>query len=263
MAKPLEGKSCHICGKPRPLTFEHLPPRKAFNSSPIRKITGDDWIKQGGGIDLVGGALQQRGAGGKTLCNQCNNDTGSWYVPELIQWCQAGMGMLSKLSSDEEADLDPNPRIAHVIFKDVYPLRFLKQFVAMILSTAGPSFREINSELSNFTLYKHRTGISNRYAFCLALYRGPGARFIDLAGKLDTKTGEKEVLSEIAYPPFSYVLRLVDKQRLSLLGDISPFANYDYDQKDDIELKLLVGFGHTFFPADYRSKVAIEEDVQA
>ena len=252
---------CHICGNRRPLTFEHLPPKGAFNSNPIRKMTIDDWIKQGGGIDLVGSVLQQRGAGGKTLCKQCNSDTGSWYVPELIHWCQAGMSMLSKLSSDEDADMDPNPRIAHVIFKDVHPLRFLKQFATMILSTNGPAFGEINSDLSSFVLDKRRTGISDRYVFCIALYRGPGARFIDLGGRIDVKTGEKEVISEIAYPPFSYVLRINDKPGTPFLGDVSYFANYDYEQKDDVELKLQIGFGHTLFPTDYRSKAAIKQDM--
>lgn len=137
----MNNSTCHICGNARSLTFEHLPPKKAFNSNPVRKMTIDDWIQRDYDVDLVDGALQRRGAGAKTLCTQCNNDTGSWYVPELIKWCQAGMGMLSKLSSDETANSDPIPRFARVIFKDVYPLRFLKQFAAMILSVNRPRFR--------------------------------------------------------------------------------------------------------------------------
>lgn len=58
------------------------------------------------------------------------------------------------------------------------------------------------------------------------------------------------------------MLRIVDRPESPFLGDISHFANYDYEQKEDVELNLRIGFGHTFFPADYRSMAAIEEEVQ-
>lgn len=36
---------CHICGKEKELTFEHLPPRKANNSNRAKAIVGDELTK--------------------------------------------------------------------------------------------------------------------------------------------------------------------------------------------------------------------------
>ena len=42
--------------------------------------------------------------------------------------------------------------------------------------------------------------------------------------------------------------------------DITGFVDVGYDQRADIDLDLLVGFGHTPYPADYRTKAMVERD---
>jgi hypothetical protein len=43
-------------------------------------------------------------------------------------------------------------------------------------------------------------------------------------------------------------------------GKINHFTRYSSEDLVDIELSLIVGFGHTPYPADYRSMAAIEQD---
>ena len=85
---------CHICGTNGKLTFEHVPPRAAFNKWRVRRIPGSDLI----GADLdspSGGEICQRGAGGYTLCGQCNNETGGWYGDAFVDWTYQAMRILS------------------------------------------------------------------------------------------------------------------------------------------------------------------------
>lgn len=35
---------CALCGKEKELTFEHLPPNKAFNFTPAKPVNGEDFF---------------------------------------------------------------------------------------------------------------------------------------------------------------------------------------------------------------------------
>ena len=35
---------CALCGREGPLSYEHIPPREAFNDKRVRTITGDDYF---------------------------------------------------------------------------------------------------------------------------------------------------------------------------------------------------------------------------
>lgn len=62
--------TCHICCENKKLTFEHFPPRSAFNDSKV----------------MYKGELMQRGLGKKTLCADCNNKMGSFYLHEYVRF---------------------------------------------------------------------------------------------------------------------------------------------------------------------------------
>lgn len=59
------------------LSFEQVPPEAAYNDEPVYVITGD-MFSIGPDEDLRG-RIQQRGAGGHTLCISCNSRIGHWY----------------------------------------------------------------------------------------------------------------------------------------------------------------------------------------
>jgi hypothetical protein len=170
------------------------------------------------------------------------------------------MKLLSQLPPPEEGDYDPKPKMARVLFKGVYPLRLLKQIITMFLSVNSSEFGHTHPELVSFVLDKEKTGLLQRYACYLALFRGPMARCIGLAGSMNVATSEMDFLTEIAYPPFAYVMSVDTPRDVLPIGNISNFMTYGYNQQDDIKLHMVVGFGHTPFPADYRSSAAIKVD---
>jgi len=70
---------CHLCGQVKVLSFEHVPPEKAFNDKPAFLIPFEEAIHLGPDDEPQSRPRkQQRGMGGFTLCESCNSNTGSW-----------------------------------------------------------------------------------------------------------------------------------------------------------------------------------------
>ena len=95
MAKKKVFGRCHICGLQTDLTFEHVPPRSAFNDRPLvgcqlEKMMQDESLKL---HDNPKGPIFQRGAGAHTLCSRCNNDTGAWYGNAFVDWVYQGLDL--------------------------------------------------------------------------------------------------------------------------------------------------------------------------
>src|SRR5262245_38503149 len=106
---------CRLCGKDGPLSFEHVPPQKAFNDRPARVLRGDAIFKVD--PDDLRGRIEQGGAGEHTLCGPCNHNTGSWYAPAFIDWAYQAMWILR--ATGGLASLN------HVYH--IFPLRVLKR----------------------------------------------------------------------------------------------------------------------------------------
>ena len=77
---------CHICGKYGKLSYEHIPPQSAFNNVKRKVSTLEESLKDEtenrAPWDIEGLKYQQfqKGIGFYTLCESCNNNTGSWYA---------------------------------------------------------------------------------------------------------------------------------------------------------------------------------------
>jgi hypothetical protein len=67
-------------------------------------------------------------------------------------------------------------------------------------------------------------------------------------------------LVEVAFPPFAYVMSIDSDSELIETADITPFVDVGYEQRGDIDMDLLIGFGHVPFPGDYRTSAMIERD---
>ena len=63
---------CHICCNYKKLSYEHIPPRKAFNDIRVK----------------YKGKTLQRGLGGYTLCEDCNNKMGAYYLNEFVTFVE-------------------------------------------------------------------------------------------------------------------------------------------------------------------------------
>jgi hypothetical protein len=257
---------CRICRTALANSFEHVPPRRAANDEPLRVYGIMDWLaREEGG--LRGGRIEQRGAGGFTLCERCNNNTGSWYGRELVVAAAAGVRILQKASL-EELDERLDPTYAYARFRQQprvgpHPLRFIKQVVSMLLAVSPLEFSIANQALGDFVLEREQTGLPDKYQFYLALFAGPNARTVGGAVRFDLGRSRTDFIVEVAYPPFAYALTIDAEPEAIDTANITPFVDVGYRQMADIELDMLVGFGHTPLPVDYRTKAMIERDRRA
>ncbi len=252
--------TCHICGQKCLLSEEHVPHQKAFNQERTISYGMTDWLERSRtGTFQRKGPIKQGGVKRYTLCDDCNNKTGHWYGDEYVKWSRAGVGILQQHFFDPDSlNKDPEPKWARLIFKQVYPLRFLKAITTLLFSVNSPEFQLSHPELAAFVLDKDRLSLPDRYKFYLSLFLGPISRYVGVAWRLDVNSGQMAYLTEFSHPPFSCLLTLDTPQFVQRCGVISGFADLRYNQRADIEIDVLVGFGHTPYPGDYRSQAAID-----
>ncbi len=239
---------CHICGTEGPLSFEHIPPRSAFNDHRVTRFRDTDTLL---GPDAVAtGPIQQRGMGGYTLCPRCNNNTGSWYGKDFVEWCYQGMEILERMGG--------NPRFMYL--HRLYPLRVLKQIVTMFFSVNGDGFRQQHQELVRFVLNREHKFLPPTYRFFLYYNTSSKSRAIGGVAMLRLKSHQMILPSEINYPPFGYVMTINSDPPDDRLAEISHFATYRYDEQVEVEVRMNVLPVETQFPGDYRTKDEIYRD---
>jgi hypothetical protein len=242
---------CHLCGVNGPLSFEHVPPRAAFNDRPIVQRKIDELLDRHPREPIRGGTIQQQGAGGYTLCGPCNSKTGRWYGKRFAEWCYQGIETLHRTEGK------PSLIYLHYLF----PLAIIKQVASMIFSVNTPHFREKNTELERFVLDRDRKHLSPRYRF-FAYYTGAGGwRKAGVSGHANLHTGEVRILSEVSFPPFGYVLIFGSGPPHSEMFEITHFADYDYEEFAVAEIRLPVLETHLALPGDYRTLDEIDRDV--
>lgn len=251
-SKKVEGV-CHLCGTYGPLSFEHVPPRAAFNDRPVRLYPFEEAFSLAPGeLPLSKGTIQQRGAGAHTLCIRCNNNTGSWYGTHFVAWCYQGMDLLARTGG--------RPTLIHLNY--VFPLSIIKQIATMFFSINGERFRQVNPDLEAFVLDRDRKYLPPRYRFYVYLNGEGRHRALAVAGTLHVPTSTNRTMTEITYPPYGYLLAFDCPPPDDRLFEITHFARFDYGQFDVMELRLPVLPTHTSFPGDYRTKDQIFRDAR-
>lgn len=254
---------CHLCGKVTKLTYEHVPPRKAFNEHRVFLHWGRGVLGRKNfpwDFSDIKGKQHQRGVGWYTLCAKCNNDTGRWYGKAFIDFTYQGYRRYQELLVQRKLI---NRQWITINFSKIYPLRVIKQIITMFFSINSPNLSVVHPELRTLVLNKENQGISSKkFGVYLYVLIGAVARYIGIASILQLKnTGNvARVLSELSAPPFGYVLEINPKIKEGYC-DITFFANeFRYDQEVDLSLKVPVYECNTYFPADYRTKQEVMND---
>jgi hypothetical protein len=134
--RPRNG-TCRICGIAAEMTEEHLPPKGALNVQRGREIALDDAL---GSDELhvpATGKWLQGGIRGYMLCESCNNTTGRWGR-EYQEWARRAILLIKDLPIPvDELDAAADYPYLQVEFKKVYPARFVRQVIAMVLCVSG------------------------------------------------------------------------------------------------------------------------------
>lgn len=237
---------CHICGKYTKLSFEHVPPRKAFNDKPILRADIYKLMSQKMSDPMPIKDQQQKGFGDYTLCDKCNNDTGGWYGSAYISWVDQGMILSDYIQGKASVYAD---------FK-IYPLRVIKQIICMFLSNCGPELKTVHPELVKFVLNKETRFLLPEIRV-FAFYNISMSARSSGVSVMYNPTG-LYTYSEIAFPPYGFVLALNSESPDKDLLEITHFSKYWYSDLKTIGVHLPARSVYSYLPGDYRSKDEID-----
>lgn len=257
MGKKKRTGKCHICGEIRELTFEHIPPRSAFNSGNAKIYDYMDIHESGNNCwDFTGLKYTpyQKGVGKYTLCARCNNNVGTWYVVDYANFVMNLHNAIKGHSFSQDEGL-------LVYAKDIYPLRIIKSVLAMFCSLNHENFADCHN-IRKFLLNKTEKDLGGNCGVSMYLSNGSIMKQLPLSviGKHDINypyTSFRTV-SEITWLPCGYIFdtdRANNKENI----DITDFSKFGYNEKIDMEIKLLAREVNTTFPVDFRSKQQILE----
>lgn len=290
MAKKHPG-FCALCGEYfDDLSFEHIPPRSAFNKFSARAVSGKDFI----GKTTVPWELKhlpydnlQRGMGKYSLCSVCNSTAGVWYVKEYKKISHIFVEALAQITS---ADF---PQCIEI--KEMYPLRFIKQVICMFCSVNNQeSLRAYNmaeqeislqdnplvqmmieskkslyqasklvDELRRFVLDKNASGLdSKKFKVCMYVTKSSLHKLNGLSSVMKIENNTFSISSEISTFPLGFILYFNPTEDLEYKGvDITNFANCNYDDIASVRMPVFVYEMNTWVPLDYRTKAEIQKGI--
>jgi hypothetical protein len=232
---------CRVCRKRLPLDFEHVPPRSAFNRAATETVSLADFEAWRAGS--LSPEELPKGPGYKSLCRECNQRTGDRYVPELMKASRALMMVVFGVA----IPIDPTvSKFVGVELGPIFPLRFVKQIVTMLLAINEEKFAQDHAELGEFVRLRDRTGLSDRYRVYLGVFSGWLTRQVpaDAGAGFDLKSQTAYRFTEIAYPPFLHAMTIDDPRPPLSVGDITGFTRYRYKEEEkSLRLHLVLDSG--------------------
>lgn len=239
---------CHLCGQHTELSFEHVPPRKAFNNSRVTQSDVKQMLDEGliFATGSTRGTYEQRGAGSYTLCRSCNNYTGRWYASEYIKFSMQVDQQLRR-SSDELLDVSVTVR----------PLSIYKQLLTMFCSANPEQFTAKNPILTRYLLNKEERSRPMNMSVYIGIYdlsHSHCYRQSGLTARLNLKNGSFDLISEVSFYPFQVVLAVDGGSPDSKLKKVDWFSESAWKEERTISLKLYRLESNTLLPGDYRTK---------
>jgi hypothetical protein len=134
----------------------------------------------------------------------------------------------------------------------------------MLLAMSPPQLGDRYPQLRTFARDPEAVGLPPELQFYLVLYAGPNGRYAGGASTLRnflTTGTEMHEIYELAFPPFSYILSVAERTPVIETGNISSFATLGIRQTANVEMQLIIGYGETPFPIDFRSPAAQAADL--
>lgn len=219
----MEGQ-CLLCGQIRKLSFEHVPPKNAFNDKPI-------FIHKDLNVNnpFAKKTRSNKGFGSGTLCESCNNNTGNWYAKDFGLFAKEGMAILK--ASEQTLP----------IVKGVYnikPLNVFKQILTMFLSADKSGVLRSKEGIVEFILNKSSNDFPKEINIHLYSNASPMKRMLGysvVSDAVDLEFGVRR-WSEINFQPFGYFLTDDSHPPNTFMVDITEWHNVKYDKVHRIEM---------------------------
>lgn len=237
---------CRICKRNTDLSYEHIPPKSAFNKyTKFKTIPLLEYIKRSEESDFyLKGKTHQGGIGYYCLCRDCNSFLGNNYVPEY-----------HKMAVICNSILRTNKNFEKIIFevKEISPLRFLKQILSMFVCLNDSKFTDQQTDLLKFIKDPKENNLPDNIR--VFMYLNNIGEIRNLTNMYSNHYG---FVNEFTFPPFGFVLSLSPEFSFPL-NEITQLKDYDIDYRDSIKFELLKQETHLPFPIDYRTLKEIEQ----
>lgn len=257
---------CHICQNETELTYEHIPPHKAFNWSSAKSIEGNEIMKLVTDDNRMPWEMnglkykqKQRGMGMHSLCKSCNNITGAYYGTEYIKFAYA----INKLFPEIiERCKNNQTNIIGINVKGMRPLLFAKQVLSMFCSTC-PHITVKDKHIKDLLLKKDLIGLdSKKYKLSMFLLNEYKIGYTGIQGQYVSGVGTR-VLATIDAYPFGFVLEFNPMENFETPElDITSFFNEYEDKEYDMHFGLPILERNIVFACDYRTKEEIKKCVE-
>lgn len=246
---------CKLCGQIKEMTFEHVPPRVAFNKTTKHKsISIDDFSK----IESLEsfnpkGRIFQGGIGYYALCKECNSFLGRNYVRSYENWVKSGYEVLSQGTFDYYKYIALNQA----------PLKILKQIASMIIVMNEDWFIEEFPELVDFVNNPNLNILHDKFKIFLYLNNEGQFRYCKFSTSMIPGIGILNC-SELTFPPFGYVMTFNYEGELPKLLNITDWKNFSIQTIGNLGLGLSKLPTHLpFLPLDYRQSSKVNADIKA
>ena len=246
---------CRICGNKKELSFEHVPPRIAFNKSTRHiSVPFDEYTQSDNPLNYSPkGKILQGGIGYYSLCRECNSFLGRNYVLAYEKWVISGFQILSKYDFNY---------LEYIAF-ELEPLKILKQIISMFLAMNDDWYLQEYPELAAFVKDPNSNYLPEKYR--VFAYMNNEGRYRYSAHNVSSIPNLGIINStELTFPPFGYVLTMGFDKDINLFKNITNFKDFPLSTKSDINLNFhKLPTYLAFPPLDYRTKENIEKDIKA
>ena len=236
---------CRLCGKIKMLSFEHVPPKVAFNkNTKYLSVPFEEYTKIQNPIkEKIKGKHKQGGVGYNSLCIDCNNFLGSNYVNAYIKWVYGGAEVIKKY----------NFQFNKYNLLEQEPLKILKQIISMFISINNEFYLKAYPELAEFVLNPDSNNLPDRYRVFTYLNDEGGMRYSHHSVASIPYVGIVNC-TEITFPPYGYVLLFDFDKKLTLLNEITHYKNYIKTDVVTLEMEMYKLPTYSTWPLDYRTK---------
>lgn len=230
---------CRLCGKHKQLTFEHIPPQAAFNSSPVYFQDNENLFNKSS-YRYGSRKRSNRGAGGYHLCKSCNNNTGSWYANDYIEFTKQGAYVMTN-----------HVYANHFICAeyDIKPLNVLKQILTMSIALESGNYLIEIPGLREFILNRHSQNIPPNIRVLMYMTSKINLRNALSWSNMD---GYMRTFGEICYKPFGFHISIDSPTNNRPYCDITFFLHVKFNEELSETLPLRCLTPNSFFPGMYK-----------
>ncbi len=226
MKKKVSG-ICAICSEEGILTYEHIPPRGAGNSTP-KKVQGHEHLFEKESFLYGKTSKLNRGFGKNCLCGSCNSFLGANYVNDYIDFVNQCKSQYKNAISIENFKL---------FTFQIRPLNVFKQIFSMFVCLNHDVFSKSDKILiKDFILNKENKIFipnSNIYVFNTFSNHKKWCGF-----QVAYNSGVINRCSEIAYNPFGFQLTFDSEPTNQYFQILNSFINYDFDQIVEVKIAI-------------------------